>query len=518
MKCEPSQIILWGEEPPAATMSNEQGEYSRWGCVYFQPPEQTQLRFEISRGQLAQKIERGEFHNLPVDIGHATEVATVGRVTDAVQARTNGSVFVRIAVKPGTLESDFAISAMRNGGIRGLSLQHYAGDDERKLMAVGITPKPGRPNTFLLPEGTEPPSQLPRSQLASFSAFESVDIYGAVDAHNSNSLSTANTKMASAPATATSSSSSSSAPSAPTTNDAKTVTPAPPPPSSSSTAPKSDSKGVLLDGEMASPEEVKALVEYARKAKQELEETKRIMAEKENLLKPMLEEQRSKALKFVEGMFNHGVAAVSESEKKEIEETQQRLMGLVEADPNLLTKIARFSTVIAPEAKTPQPAREVARDELGRFVSPNSASQTHAPPHSHPDPQREDRRSSSKRNRTAEDILGDPAFSSSPAMGNSVSVEDIVGKRFLREPASAAQGRQLHPSLRDILGSGVIEKRQAVAYSGFTADQTKVFEEFERNRVEALREVGVGGSLLPTQEFPNMRHYEDYLRSTLYDK
>jgi len=485
-------------------------EYTRWGCVYFKPPEDTPLRFEISRRQLAEKISRGEFANLPVDIGHAKEVAKVGRITDAVQAQTNGSVFVRLAVKPGTLESDFAISAMRSGGIRGLSLSHDPSNDERKLLGVGITPKPGRPNTFLLPEGTEPPPQLPRSQLASFSAFEAVDIYGTLDAlppHNSNTP-TSTDKMSnssSAPASASASATSSAATPAPNTAPSTTTPNAVP----ASANTKADAKGVMLDGEIVSPEEFKAVVEFARKAKQELEETKRAMAEKESLLKPMLEEQKNKALKLMEGLFNHGVAAVSEAEKKEIEETQQRLLNMVEKDPQLLAKIAKYSS--AHEAKTSQPVRE--RDALGRFVAD---SLSHHQNQHHPNqsesqlPPRDDRRSSVKRTRAVEELLNDPITPASSL--SSSAVENILNKRSLREPASTTQTRQLHPSLREILGAGALEQRQAVAYSNFSADSNAVFEAFERNRVEALKEL-VKTPLLPTMEFNNIRHYEEYLRN-----
>ncbi len=484
--------------------SSSGDEYARWGCVYFQPPEHTQLRYEISRGQLAAKISRGEFRDLPVDVGHASEVATVGRVTDAVQAKTNGSVFVRVAVKPGSLESDFAISMMRNGQIRGLSLQHDSGTDERKLLAVGVTPKPRRPNTFLLPEGTDPLSSTKRhsgSTIVSFSAFDSLDIYGTLDASSSSQNPNAPEadEMSSTQPPATATATATAQPDAkPQATNPQATAPAP--------AKSAETKGVMLDGEMATPEEIKALVDYTRKMKQELEETKRAMMEKESLLKPVLEEQKSKALRLMQGLFDHGVAAVSEAEKKEIEETQSRLMTMVEKDPQLLARIAKFSST---EQKATAPVRD--RDALGRFVSSSSSSrddQNQAHDAQQP-PQREDRRSS-KRNRSADELISD--YSSSPATAN----EGLASKLLMREPESKGQPRSLHPVLRDILGAGALEQRRAVAYSAASADQSQVYEQFERNRVEALRELsmtGVGTTLLATTEFPNMRSYEDYLRS-----
>ena len=474
-------------------------EYSRWGCVYFRPPERTELRYEISRAHLANKISRGEFRHLPVDIGHASEVAIVGRITDAVQAKTNGSVFVRVAVKPGTLESDFAITMMRNGQMRGLSLQHDSGTDERKLLGVALTPKPGRPGTFLLPEGTDPLSSTNKrngSTIVSFSAFDALDIYGTLDASSSpQNPNVFDTAMSSTPATTTTPTSApTTTASAPTTSaPATTTAPAKP-------AAATETKGVMLDGEVATPEELRALVDFARKTKQELEETRRAMQEKENLLKPMLEEQKSKALKLMEGLFNHGVAAVSEAEKKDIEETQSRLLSMVEKDPQLLARIAKFSPATEQKAAT-APVRD--RDALGRFVA------SHQDPQAHDAPQREDRRSS-KRNRSVDEMMGDYSSSSSSA------AEGLIGKQSMREHESKGQSRQLHPALRDILGASALEQRRAVAYSAASADQTKLYEQYEQNRVEALRELNMTGAsttLLPTTEFPNMRSYEDYLRS-----
>lgn len=258
----------------------------------------------------------------------------------------------------------------------------------------------------------------------------------------------------------------------------------------------------MLDGEVATPEELRALVDFARKTKQELEETRRAMQEKENLLKPMLEEQKSKALKLMEGLFNHGVAAVSEAEKKDIEETQSRLLSMVEKDPQLLARIAKFSPATEQKAAT-APVRD--RDALGRFVA------SHQDPQAHDAPLREDRRSS-KRNRSVDEMMGDYSSSSS----SSSAAEGLIGKLSMREPESKGQSRQLHPALRDILGAGALEQRRAVAYSAASADQTKLYEQYEQNRVEALRELNMTGAsttLLPTTEFPNMRSYEDYLRS-----
>lgn len=481
-----------------SSQSSADEEYTRWGCVYFQPPEKTELRYEISRAHLANKISRGEFRNLPADIGHASEVATVGRIVDAVQASTNGSVFVRLAVKPGTLESDFAISMMRNGQMRGLSLQHDSATDDRKLLAVAITPKPRRPNTFLLPEGTDPLSSTKRrngTTIVSCSAFDALDIYGDLDASSSSqnpNVSEANDMSSTAtpsPAPATTTPST-----APATPNAPPATPAKP-------AAAAETKGVMLDGEVATPEEIKALVDFARKTKQELEETKRAMMEKENLLKPVLEEQKSKALKLMEGLFNHGVAAVSEAEKKEIEETQSQLMSMVEKDPQLLARIAKFSST---EQKASTPVRD--RDALGRFVASHQNQAHDATPQP---PQREDRRSS-KRTRSAEEMMSEYSSSSSS------SSEGLARKSLMHEPESKGQTRQLHPALRDILGAGALEQRRAVAYSAASADKSQLYEQFERNRVEALRELnmtGVGTTLLPTTEFPNVRSYEDYLRS-----
>lgn len=486
--------------------SSSGDEYARWGCVYFQPPEHTQLRFEISRGQLADKISRGEFRNLPVDVGHASEVATVGRVTDAVQAKTNGSVFVRVAVKPGTLESDFAISMMRNGQIRGLSLQHDSGTDERKLLAVGVTPKPRRPNTFLLPEGTDPSSssfakQRNGSTIVSFSAFDSLDIYGTLDASSQNPNALEADEMSSTQPQADAKPMATQADAKPVATQADAKPAATNPAAGKSAA---ETKGVMLDGEMATPEEIKALVDYTRKMKQELEETKRAMMEKENLLKPVLEEQKSKALRLMQGLFDHGVAAVSEAEKKEIEETQSRLMNMVEKDPQLLARIAKFSST---EQKATAPVRD--RDALGRFVSSHHDDQNQAHDAQQP-PQREDRRSS-KRNRSADEMISEYSSSSSVPAN-----EGLANKLLMREPESKGQPRPLHPVLRDILGAGALEQRRAVAYSAASAEQNQVYEQFERNRVEALRELnmtGVGTTLLATTEFPNVRSYEDYLRS-----
>lgn len=480
--------------------SSSSSEYSRWGCVYFQPPEHTQLRYEISRGQLADKISRGEFRDLPVDVGHASEVATVGRITDAVQAKTNGSVFVRVAVKPGTLESDFAISMMRNGQMRGLSLQHDSGTDERKLLAVGVTPKPRRPNTFLLPEGTDPSSSSSfakkrnGSTIVSFSAFDSLDIYGTLDASSSSqnpNVPEADEMSSTQPAPAATASTQPPA-------DAKPV--ANPQATNPATAKPTETKGVMLDGELATPEEIKALVEYTKKMKQDLEETKRAMQEKENMLKPVLEEQKNKALKLMQGLFAHGVAAVSEAETKEIEETQQYLMSVVEKDPKLLARIAKYSPT---EQKATAPVRD--RDALGRFVSshhddPNQAHDAQPPP------QREDRRSS-KRNRSADELISE--YSSSSGAAN----EGLANKLLMREPESKSQPRQLHPVLRDILGASALEQQRAVAYSAASAEKAALYEQYERNRVEAIREMNTTTTLLPTTEFPNLRSYEDYLRS-----
>lgn len=469
------------------------------------------LRYEISRRQLGEKIARGEFNGLPVDIGHASEYgAVVGTITDAAQAKTNGSVFVRLTVKPGSLESDYAITMMRNGQMRGLSLEHDSSTDDRKLLGVGVTPKPRRPNTFLLPEGTEPTSSATTTtrngHIVRCSAFDSLDIYGTLDAsdpHNSNTLD--NTMSTPAATTAPNTSTASNASNTSTTPNAPNAsTPA-------ATSASTETKGVMLDGQVISAEEVKALIDFGRKAKQELEETKRAMLEKENLLKPVLEEQKNKALRLMEGLFKHGVAAVSEAEKKEIDETQRQLMGMVEKDPQLLARIAKFS---APEQKVavapPQPpVRE--RDALGRFTTSSSTDSNY---HHHQAPEtaqpREDRRSS-KRTRSPEELMDEHRSSSS-----SLSGEGLANKLLLREPASAGEARPIHPMLRDILGTRALEQQRAVAYSAASAEQSALNEAFERNRVEALLELrssSASASLLPTTEFPTMTAYLESIRT-----
>lgn len=492
---------------------SKSGEYSRWGCIYRDPPERTPYRYEISRSHLAEKIARGEFNNLTVDMGHIDDtIWHVGRVTDAVQATKSGAVFARITIPygKGDIAQDFAVQQIRNGGIRGLSLQHDPSNDDRKLLGVGLTPKPGRPGTFFLPDDQQPPPNMPRSQLASFSAFNSVDIYGAQgaesDSHKSNDTpSTMSSSSTTAPTTTQPAGSASST----LTN---TNTPAP----AATTETDAKVDGIMYEGKLATPEELKALLDYAktaqqelaaaRKLKQELEEARKAMAEKDTLLQPVLEENKNKVMRLLNGMFNYGVAAVSDAEKKQIEEVQAQLQAQVMKDPHLMTRIAQVSSLTSRAAESqpapqsaPQPVSiRVARDAMGRFAAlPDKDSDQQTVPM---EPAHDRRTPATKRLRSTEELLDDYSG-------------DSTFKAPIRAPPTHTSSRPIHPSIRQVLGTHKLEGRQAVAYSNFTAEQTRLFEEYERNRAEADAALSRnGGMALEPREFRSLGQYIEYLK------
>lgn len=79
-------------------------------CIFYKPPEKSDGVQEMNRGELKEKIEKGEFNGLPVCVDH-DKTHPVGKVTEAFQ-EIDGSVYVRFQVSPETKQGKLAIEQL----------------------------------------------------------------------------------------------------------------------------------------------------------------------------------------------------------------------------------------------------------------------------------------------------------------------------------------------------------------------------------------------------------------------
>jgi len=126
----------------------------------------------FTKQEIADKIKRNEFTNMPVRFEHSDE--TLGRVGYAYQAK-QGSLFLRLDLEGSRPETEATIGAIRQGKIRGVSLSHNPLN--KQLNEVSITTVPGREGCYLLPQGP-PQSVATDPTRVNFSYFDSLEYVG----------------------------------------------------------------------------------------------------------------------------------------------------------------------------------------------------------------------------------------------------------------------------------------------------------------------------------------------------
>lgn len=119
------------------------------GCIYYKPPIRTSDRHQLTRKELANKIEAKEFENLGLHLNH-NEYCRIGKIVEAYQDESDGSVYVYFTIDE---SNPLGRHAAENVGklYPGLSLSHHS--RTRDLIEVSLCGKGYRENTVILPNG-----------------------------------------------------------------------------------------------------------------------------------------------------------------------------------------------------------------------------------------------------------------------------------------------------------------------------------------------------------------------------
>lgn len=314
--------------------------YSCWGCGVYKPAD-TASSMHFTKQEIADKIKRNEFTNMPVRFEHSDE--TLGRVGHAYQAK-QGSLFLRLDLEGSRPETEATIGAIRQGKIRGVSLSHNPLN--KQLNEVSITTVPGREGCYLLPQGPQQAVATDPTRV-NFSYFDSLEYVG--QPLDSSQMSQPVTQAPPAEVKA------------PEVNPAPEAKPA---------ADKPEVKPAGDKPEVAEELTPEKLATIAKTAKAIHEENERMKKELESLRKKTepLERQRVEEVKKYVGTVIEKLARETPEQKAKAEEMQRKLTQSILEDETLSSLVLETQKQSAEQKlKLPDnPREEEVRSSLKR--------------------------------------------------------------------------------------------------------------------------------------------------------
>lgn len=118
------------------------------GCIYYRPPEKRDKVDEMTKGELKEKIDKGEFNDLPLLVNFLPY--PVGKVLEAYQDLRDGSVYVKFEIDTTTPQGQLAAKEVGET-LPGIAIGFFA--FSRKLTGVALCRKGSKENTVVLRNG-----------------------------------------------------------------------------------------------------------------------------------------------------------------------------------------------------------------------------------------------------------------------------------------------------------------------------------------------------------------------------